>query len=87
MKLTRYGLVSALKCMKLYNESGLSGLRDRRVENRGAPRLLDEDQTQVLIGSIKEGYREGNFGVAQLFKSGSRITFSSIFTRVERMNI
>lgn len=59
MKLTRYSLASALKCMKLYNESGLSGLRDRRAENKGAPRLLDEDQTQMLIGAIKEGYREG----------------------------
>ena len=52
MKLTRYGLVSALKCMKLYNESGLSGLQDRRAENKGAPRLLDEDQTQVLIADL-----------------------------------
>jgi transposase len=59
MKLTRYSLHSALKCIKLYNESGLSGLRDRRAENKGAPRLLDEDQTQMLISAIKEGYREG----------------------------
>lgn len=59
MELTRYSLMSALKCIKLYNNSGLPGLRDRRAENKGAPHLLDELQTQELMREIQEQYRAG----------------------------
>ena len=59
MTLTRYSLMSALKCIKLYNESGVVGLRDRRAENKGAPRLLDDVQTEKLFAAIQEGYRAG----------------------------
>ena len=57
MSLTHYCLMTALKCIKLYNEGGLAGLVDRRAENKGAPKLLDEVQTQKLFEAIREGYQ------------------------------
>jgi len=59
MDLTKYSLMSAIKCIKLYNDSGLLRLKDGRGENKGAPRLLDEHQTQMLMLAIREGYDGG----------------------------
>ena len=59
MELTHYSLMSAIKCIKLYNEAGIVGLRDRRTEGKGAPKLLDQVETQKLIQAIQEGYQGG----------------------------
>src|ERR1700712_2541661 len=59
MRLVHYSLLSALKCIKKYNESGIDGLKDGREDNKGAPTLLSKDQFEKLIKAIKEEYDEG----------------------------
>ena len=57
--ITQYSLVSVIKCIKLYNASGLTDLRDGRADNPGAPTLLNEDQTKRLIQAIQDAYKAG----------------------------
>lgn len=57
--LTGYSNVSIVKIIKLYNEKGLSGLDDKRLESKGRPRLLNDEEMLLLAQTVRKDYEQG----------------------------
>ncbi len=58
-ELTGYSNVSIVKIIKLYNEKGLKGLADRRLESKGRPKLLNDEEILLLAQSVRKDYEQG----------------------------
>lgn len=59
MTLSAYSSFSVREIIKRYNEHGLEGLKDRRHENPGAPRLLSDEELLLLAQVLRKDYAEG----------------------------
>jgi len=56
---TAYSGVSMVEIVKRYNATGLSGLKDKRHENPGAPPLLSDAQLLHLAQVVRKDYAKG----------------------------
>lgn len=59
LKLSAYSRSVILSIIKNYNESGLSGLSDKRHANAGRPKLLDDEEMLLLAQTIRKDYEQG----------------------------
>ena len=59
IQLTRYSGAGAIKVIQSYQHAGLQGLRDRREQNKGAPRLLDPQTTAQLLALLQNDHKQG----------------------------
>ncbi len=59
LALSAYSEASLWQTVKRYNEEGLTGLRDRRHSNKGAPTLLSDADMLLLAQNIRKDYAEG----------------------------
>jgi transposase len=57
--LTGYSNVSIVKIINLYNEKGLRGLDDKRLESKGRPRLLNDEELLLLAQTVRKDYEQG----------------------------
>jgi transposase len=58
-ELTAYSHVSILDTIHKYNQAGLEGLKDHRVNNRGAPTVLSDQEMLLLAQSIRSDFEQG----------------------------
>jgi transposase len=58
-ELTAYSHVSILDTIHKYNQAGLEGLKDHRVNNQGAPTVLTDQEMLLLAQSIRSDFEQG----------------------------
>lgn len=59
LDITKYAVRTAREIVERYHTLGLSGLRDGRHDNTGAPKLLTPDEQQELAARLHEDFGKG----------------------------
>ena len=59
MTLSGYSRSVMLSIIKNYNRAGLSGLLDKRHENAGRPKLLNDQEILLLAQNVRKDYEQG----------------------------
>ena len=59
LELTRYSVSGARQIIERYNRLGLSGLKDARHENQGAPPVLTAEEQQRFAAALQQDFDQG----------------------------